>query len=89
MWDYSDKVNFFNSTNAGVLETADTLGEIGAIAYGDALKLTMSIDPKTETITAATWQTFCCVLAIAASAALATSSSAKPSMKPFRAPIRT
>ncbi|MER8801156.1 iron-sulfur cluster assembly scaffold protein [Mesorhizobium sp. M0998] len=62
MWDYSDK---------GMLETVNAAGEVGAIACGDGLKFMMSIDPKSETITAAEFQTFGCGSAITVYSAFA------------------
>ena len=51
------KEYFFNPRNAGVMEQPSGVGEVGAIACGDALRLMIKVDPATELITDARFET--------------------------------
>ena len=71
MWEYTDKVkeHFISPRNVGEIENPDGVGEVGSLACGDALKLTIKVD-ENHRITDAKFKTFGCASAIASSSAL-------------------
>jgi NifU-like protein len=72
VWFYSEKVKelFKNPLNVGEIKNPDAVGEVGSIICGDALRLTLKVDKKTDKILDAKFQTFGCASAIASSSAM-------------------
>jgi nitrogen fixation NifU-like protein len=66
---YNDTVmdHFMNPRNLGDIKDADAVGEVGAAACGDIMKISLKIDPETQIVTDARFKTFGCGSAIAAS----------------------
>lgn len=71
MWNYTDAVHdhFLHPHNAGRLDDANAIGEVGSLACGDALKLYLKISDD-NIIEKAGFETFGCASAIASSSVL-------------------
>ncbi len=71
MWEYTELVqeHFLHPRNVGEVENPSGVGDVGSLACGDALKLTLKIDSD-ENIVDAKFKTFGCASAIASSSAL-------------------
>lgn len=59
--------HFMNPRNLGDIENADAIGEVGAAACGDIMKISLKIDDVTKKVIDARFKTFGCGSAIAAS----------------------
>lgn len=71
MWEYTDKVqqHFLSPQNVGQIDKPSGTGDVGSLACGDALKLTLKINDA-DIITEAKFKTFGCASAIASSSVL-------------------
>ncbi|MCI5115482.1 MAG: Fe-S cluster assembly protein NifU [Candidatus Electrothrix sp. AW1] len=70
MWEYTNKVqqHFMQPQNVGEVENPSGTGDVGSLACGDALKLTIKVD--NDIIVDAKFKTFGCASAIASSSVL-------------------
>ncbi len=59
--------HFINPRNMGDIKDADAIGEVGAAACGDVMKLQIKVDHDTGIITDAKFKTYGCGSAIASS----------------------
>jgi NifU-like protein len=71
MWEYTNKVqqHFMQPQNVGEVENPSGTGDVGSLACGDALKLTIKVD-ENDIIVDAKFKTFGCASAIASSSVL-------------------
>jgi NifU-like protein len=71
MWEYTDLVqeHFLNPRNVGEVDKPSGVGDVGSLACGDALKLSIQVDDN-DIIVDAKFKTFGCASAIASSSAL-------------------
>lgn len=59
--------HFQNPRNMGEIEDADGVGDVGNPKCGDMMRLTIKVDPATQSITDVKFKTFGCGAAIATS----------------------
>lgn len=59
--------HFINPRNMGDIKDANAIGEVGAAACGDIMKISLKIDETTNKVIDARFKTFGCASAIAAS----------------------
>ena len=52
--------HFMNPRNMGDIKDADAIGEVGAAACGDIMKISLKIDESTGTVSDARFKTFGC-----------------------------
>jgi len=71
MWDYTERVmeHFRNPRNVGEIAEPDAVGEVGSMACGDVLRLTLKLDEEGR-IADVKFKTFGCASSIASASAL-------------------